>query len=170
MENIYNDEYFNLIIKDILSNKNFKKLNTIEHHGTTRMQHSIRVSYYSYLAGKKLGLNIKEITRAALLHDFFMSYEDRTKKERFLSTFIHPKYAAINASKEFNLTDMEYDIIRTHMFPINLKIPKYYESWVVSIVDKIVGFYEFVNSYRFILRHAFNYLYVFYLMVLINHI
>ena len=168
MKNLFNDEYYCLIIKDILENENFNKLNSIEHHGTTRMMHSMRVSYYSYLVSKKLKLRAKEVARAGLLHDFFMSYEDRTKFERFLSTFTHPKYAAINVKNEFLINDLEYDIIRTHMFPINIAIPKYTESWIVSIVDKIVATYEFATSYKYIFKHAFNYLYIFYVLQLFN--
>lgn len=161
MEHIFeNKEYYDLI-KDILNDENFRKLDSIEHHGTSRLQHSLRVSYYSYVISKKLRLHSKEVAKAGLLHDFFMSYEDRSGKERFLSTFIHPKYAAANANKYFDISDLEYDIIRTHMFPLNLAIPKYSESWLVSIIDKIVGFYEFINSYRFQLSYATNYLYFF---------
>ena len=71
-----------------------------------------------------------------------------------------------NASKLFNLTDREKNIIRTHMFPINLAIPRYLESWLVSIVDKGVAFYEFYHSYSPIFRTAINYLYFFILFSL----
>lgn len=161
MENLFEDKEYYALIKDILDDNNFKKLDNIEHHGTTRLEHSLRVSYYSYLASKKFKLHTKEIARAGLLHDFFMSYEDRTKRERFFSTFIHPRYAAANANKYFNISDLEYDIIRTHMFPLNLAVPKYSESWIVSIIDKVIGFYEFFNSYKFKLSYATNYLYFF---------
>ena len=165
MKNINDYEYISLV-SDILDNKDFNKLSTIEHHGTNRLDHSIKVSYYSYLVAKKLNLKYKEVARAGLLHDFFMSYEDRTSFERFISTFTHPKYAWINASKLFDLNDREKNIIRTHMFPINLAIPRYLESWLVSIVDKGVAFYEFYHSYSPIFRTAINYLYFFILFSL----
>ena len=161
MKNITEDLEYNSLINDILENKDFMKIDEVEHHGTSRLEHSLRVSYYSYKLTKKLKLNYIDTARAGLLHDFFMSYEDRTSKERFLSTFTHPKYALINASNNFELSNREKDIIRTHMFPINLAIPKYAESWIVSIVDKIVGTYEFIKSYRYQLSYATNYLYFF---------
>lgn len=38
---------------------------------------------------------------------------------------------------------MEMDIIKSHMFPINMKIkPRYKESYVVTLVDKIACGYE----------------------------
>ena len=43
---------------------------------------------------------------------------------------------------------MEKDIIYSHMFPlIPTRPPKYLESWVVSLVDKVVATYEFASSY-----------------------
>ena len=45
MENLFDDKEYYALIKDILNDDNFKKLNNIEHHGTTRFEHSMRVSY-----------------------------------------------------------------------------------------------------------------------------
>lgn len=168
MKHIYNDYDYNSLIDDIKNNEDFIKTDNIEHHGTSRLKHSIRVSYYSYILSKKLRLNYIDTARAGLLHDFFMSYDDRTKKERFLSTFIHPKYALINASNSFELNSKEKDIIRTHMFPLNLAIPKYAESWIVSFVDKAVAIYEFSSNYGKKLSYATNYLYFFLLLTFLK--
>ena len=59
------------IINDIYKHDEFMKLNDCRHHGITRYDHCLRVSYYTYLITKALHLNYKEATRAALLHDFF---------------------------------------------------------------------------------------------------
>ena len=147
MSNILKNKEYTSIVKDILDNENFKMMDTINHHGTTRMKHCIRVSYYSYKVGKKLKLHTKELARAGLLHDYFMSYPDRTKLERFLSTFIHPKYAVINAERDFEINKMEHNIIRAHMFPVNPALPIYLESWLVSTVDKVVGLVETVRYF-----------------------
>ena len=32
-----------------------------------------------------------------------------------------------------------YDIIIKHMFPLNIKPPKYIEGWIVTLVDKLVS-------------------------------
>ena len=162
-----NDEYLKLV-KDILENDNFKKIDEIEHHGITRMEHSVKVSYLSYKIAKKLGLHYKEVARGGLLHDFFMSDLERTSKDRFISCFVHPKYAAKNSKELFKVNDMEYDIIRTHMFPINIAVPKFLESWLVSLVDKFVGTKEFAYSYKFKLSYATNYLYLFIFLNILN--
>lgn len=152
IKNINDSEYL-FYISDILDNKEFKKLETIGHHGINRYDHSIRVSYYSYKIAKILKLDYETTARAGLLHDFFISDENRSLKERFLSTFIHPKYALENADKYFELDEMGKNIIEAHMFPIYKRLPKYAESWIVSSVDKAAAIYEF--GYSFSNRFAY---------------
>lgn len=147
------DENYYYIVEDILENNEFNKLETIEHHGTNRLTHSKRVSYYSYEICKKLHIDYISAARAGLLHDFFISKKERTKKDRIISFFIHPKKALETATKHFELNDKEKNIIESHMFPANIVLPKYLESWIVSLTDKIVGTYEFLEKIS--LRHLY---------------
>ena len=63
---------FNSIISDILKNKEFIDLKYEIHHGISRLDHSLNVARLTYKMCKRLHVkNYKEITRAALLHDFF---------------------------------------------------------------------------------------------------
>ena len=146
MQYTYDYEYKE-IVKDILENKKFKKLEENRHHGITRLDHSLRVSYYSYKITKKLHLNYIETARGGLLHDFFIN-NDLPYYQQRLSMFFHPYKSIYNSKNHFNLTKREEDIIIPHMFPtLPHKIPKYLESWIVSLVDKIVATYEFYDSY-----------------------
>ena len=156
MINIDKDIEYRNIVGHILDNKKFDQIKEIEHHGVTRYDHSLKVSYYSYRIAKMLKLDYEDTARAGLLHDFFLSSKDRTAKDRFLSTFKHSKVAVENASDEFGINSKEEDIIRTHMFPINLNIPKYSESWLVSLVDKIVGINEFSHKFGYRISYLFN--------------
>ena len=131
---------FNNIISNIVSNEDFCSLKNINHHGITRYDHCMRVAYYTYKVTKALRLNYIEATRASLLHDFFMDEVDNENKVFKLRR--HPKYALDNASKYFNLTPLQEDIILTHMFPVTFTPPKYLESWIVDIVDDISAIYE----------------------------
>lgn len=147
-----NKEFFN-IVRDILNNKEFQKLKNIKHHDTDRYDHSLRVSYYSYLITKVLRLNYKKTARAALLHDFFLEENDKEKVSKRLDTLIkHPKFALETASKYYNLSDLEKDIIVSHMYPVTLNPPKYIESWIVDLVDDIAFVYEKYSSvaYKFV--------------------
>lgn len=143
MERIYNDKDYINIVKDILANDKFKKIDYCKHHGLSRMDHSLRVSYYSYKFAKKHNMDYVKMARAGLLHDFFVD-SDLTEKQMKISAFLHHTVALTNSCKYFELSDKEKDIIVKHMFPLTpFRIPRYIESYIVSIVDKIVATYEF---------------------------
>jgi uncharacterized protein len=149
-------EFYNIIKPYI--NDEFNKLKDINHHGITRYEHSIRVAYYTYIVTKVLHFNYEEATVAALLHDFFTDEVDEE-----LSIFKlrrHPKHALNNASKYFYLSDLQKDIITTHMFPITFTPPKYLESWIVDIIDDISAIYERVYSVRKELSAASTFLFI----------
>lgn len=133
-------EEFDNIIEPILNIEEFHELEAIDHHGITRYDHSLRVAYYTYVITKILRLHYKEATEAALLHDFFT---EEVKNENGLFRLRrHPGYAVINASKYFELSELQEDIIKTHMFPVTFTPPKYIESWIVDIVDDVASIYE----------------------------
>lgn len=156
MNIISEDNEYLKIVNNILENKEFSKMKQIEHHGITRLDHSLKVSYYSYKIAKAMHLDYVETARGGLLHDFFFSPEERNAKDRLLSTFTHPAKALQTANANFNLSKKEQDMIRSHMFPINISVPKYLESWIVSSVDKVVALNEMSLKYRFKFRYAYN--------------
>ncbi len=132
---------FNLIVNDILKNDKFINLKYERHHGISRMDHSLHVARITFLACKKMHVEkIEEVTRAALLHDFFVSSE--INKRAFIA---HPELALKNACTEFALNDMQKNIIESHMFPVSVKMPKCKESFLVSLIDKIVSVYEMMK-------------------------
>jgi len=143
MKKYYEDrEYLNKV-NDILNHDEFKKMENIVHHGIDRLNHSIRVSYYSYKIAKFLRLDSEKVARAALLHDFFFENNiELNKKNKIVTMVKHPEYARDNAKKYFELSELEEDIILTHMFPIVPRLPKYFESWMVDFIDDIASVYE----------------------------
>ena len=70
MANKIKDEEYLFIINHILENNEFQKLNNIKHHNTTRMDHSLKGSYYSQKRAKALRLDYEDVARGGLLHDF----------------------------------------------------------------------------------------------------
>ncbi len=163
-ENYDIDKDFYYIVEDILENKEFQKLKEIKHHGITRYNHLLRVAYYTYKFTKKMGLKYVEATRGALLHDFFFYETDNTSTYKALTT--HSNYALKNACKYFALTELEKDIIKTHMFPVTKIRPHYKESLVVDIIDDISSFYERTYSIQDCVSTA----YTFILMLLLTKI
>ncbi len=165
MTSFNNDNYYYEIVDDILNNKEFCNLKNIDHHGITRYNHSLKVSYYSYKIAKVLNLDYEKTARAGLLHDFFFSNSTKMDKERITSVFVHPKKAALKSKELFNISELEEDIIKTHMFPVNLSIPKYAESWIVNLVDKTISLREFYKKFGYKFAYAAN----LYILFLINY-
>ena len=64
--------------------------------------------------------------------------------------FFHPSAALENARRVFELSEVECDIIRKHMFPLTPVPPRYREGWLVVLADKVCSVYEFFrkDAYR----------------------
>ncbi len=139
--NIDNEYY--MIVKDILENDEFKKrLNYHHHENKSVFLHSLMVSIYSYKITKKLNWDYKSAAIGGLLHDFYYNDWQTTsnKNKPFFKKhgFVHAKEAKDNSKLHFDefMNEKIEDIILKHMFPLNIKPPKYKESWVINIVDK----------------------------------
>lgn len=156
---IYKQVEFNNIINDILKNEEFISLRYEIHHGITRLDHLLNVAKLTYLISKFLKIkNYKEITRAALLHDFYFSNQD--------SSFLgHPLTSLNNAKRVFYINEMQSDIIYNHMFPATLRLPKYKETWIVSTADKIAALKE-CAKYKIPLEAGTIYLFLLNFMII----
>lgn len=139
------DEYYE-IVKDILNNEEFIKRKTYRHHGNiTVYDHCLRVSIMAYRISKKLKLgDYKEAAIGGLLHDFYYKpWQENKEKKPFFKKhgFVHASEALENSKIYFPdyIDEKTENIILRHMFPLNIIPPKYKESWIVSISDKIVS-------------------------------
>ncbi len=143
--NINQSEDFNSLIEDIIKNNKFKSLNKELHHGISRYDHSMRVAKWTYkICNLFNSQKTDEITRAALLHDFYID-KDLASEKGYEKLGEHPSVALENSLKYFDLNEVQQDIIKSHMFPCTKVIPKYKESWLVSGVDKAVSTYEMLR-------------------------
>ena len=151
-----------LLVDDILKNEKFKELSSYVHHNSNRFQHSLNVSYHSYKIAKKTGLDYVKVARAALLHDFFLVDNHKlNKSNRVITMFNHPREALENSNKYYLLSDMEKNIIVSHMFPVGIKLPRYKESILVDIVDDYVSVYEAIYAKKNELSAACTFLFIF---------
>jgi len=143
------DSDYIALVGDLLAKPEVQKLaNYTQHHHSNRLDHSISVSYESYLIAKKHHLNVRATARAGLLHDLFY-YDWRTTKFNLGShAFIHPRVALRNAEKLTELSPMEKDIILKHMWGATAALPKYRESVVVSLVDDKDAVVEFLSPMK----------------------
>jgi len=159
------DDEYKLIVDDILSNDEFvESMKELKHHNSNRLDHSLKVSYRSYKIAKRLGLDYVGVARGGLLHDFYLdSITDKKsiKDKVMLYTLNHPKDALDNAQNIFGVTEKEADIIRSHMFPLDISVPKYAESWIVNVVDTCISTQEFSNKFKAEIAYTTNLLVLF---------
>lgn len=138
------DQAYLALIQDLMEAPEVKSLSNFVHHKvTTRLDHSLTVSYLSYRWALRLGLNARAIARAGLLHDlFFYEGHDKHTVGGRGHNWEHPRIALENARKLTEISDLEADIIVKHMFGATLAPPRYLESLVVSLMDKQAAIME----------------------------
>lgn len=136
-------EYMNCVAGVLDSNEVNMLGNYVHHHFTTRLQHSVNVSYYSFMFCRFLGWDYRSAARAGLMHDlyFFDNKSIDCEGNRLLRN--HPFDALDNSEKIFDLNEIEKDAIVNHMWPCNsMGRPKYKESVIVSLSDKFCAIME----------------------------
>ena len=164
------------IVKDIINNETVAEMKKYrQHYDINTFEHCLNVSYISYRICKKLKWDYKSMARGAMLHDLFLYDWRNSKKELNLDgyhAFVHPKIALENASKLYDLNDKEKDIIVKHMWPVTLSLPKYKESFVITLVDKYSALQESAQYYRSKIesKKLFRYAYIFFGLIFLRKI
>lgn len=142
-----NFEEFLSIIDDLLKDPEVLALRDMDQHNkySNRLDHSIYVSYLSFLFCRRAGLDYVAAARGGLLHDFHFDDKDTEGVTRL---WRHPHKALANARDRHQLSAVEEDIIVKHMWPLTRPLPRHRESVVVSMVDKLCAMMEFSLLYR----------------------
>jgi uncharacterized protein len=124
-------------VTELLENESVRSMKRYNQHGGVDcLKHSLNVSVTSFNICRKLGLDYRAAARGGLLHDFFLYDWHKENPYGGLHGFRHPKIAVMNAVKHFDLNSREQDVIKKHMWPLTLPLPKYPETLVVVLVDK----------------------------------
>ncbi|WP_294345320.1 phosphohydrolase [uncultured Clostridium sp.] len=143
-------DYYMECIEEFMNLEEYRSMSEFIQHGKVScLEHSLSVSYYSYLISKKFHINVdaRSLIRGAALHDFFL-YDWHIKEGRKgWHGFRHPKIAYENAIKYFDINDIEKDIILKHMWPLTIKIPRCKEAFIVTFVDKMCSLAETFRIY-----------------------
>lgn len=155
-------QQFLIYSKDILSKERVLSMDTFLQHGSIScLKHSIVVSYYSFYVVKKFHIHCDEqsLVRGALLHDYFLYDWHANEAWHKWHGFRHSNFALRNASKDFQLTKKEKDIIKKHMWPLTLVPPQCRESWIVNSVDTLSSMLEVIGTkkpFKIIEQHWFS--------------
>ncbi len=133
---------------DIISSSGMQsEKNFMQHGGISCYSHSVSVALMSINIARifRIHTDIKSMVRGALLHDYFLyDWHERSTMHK-LHGFTHARTALRNAERDFNLSEIERDIIEKHMFPVNIKPPRHKESYIVTIADKICAIREIIS-------------------------
>ena len=114
----------------------------IQHGDTSTYDHCVEVTRLAFLLSRRLpwSFHEKSIVKGAMLHDFYLyDWHVPDPKRKRLHGLHHHRTAHKNAMSYFRLTPIEEDIILKHMWPLTIKLPRYRESYLVSLADKIVS-------------------------------
>lgn len=130
------------------------------HKISNLFDHSSRVALCAYDLSRRMHIKVngESLAKGAMLHDFYL-YQARGNKEIGTRAhwFGHPDTALQNAEKEFQLTELEKNIITSHMWPLTFRhLPRSREAILVSLADKICAFGEGVLKRNY-LRKAERY-------------
>lgn len=119
----------------------------IQHGRISTYDHVLSVVRLSYYLNRHfhLGARDAELVRGAFLHDFYLYDWHEGGYPGRLHGLHHPAIALENAMRLYPLTDVEQNIIESHMWPLTLrKIPRCRAAWIVCVADKICSAYETV--------------------------
>ncbi len=135
--------------RDILQSEGLQSEKAYRQHGDVSCyDHSIAVTLLSVRLARWLPFkfDMRSLVRGALLHDYFLYDWHEADKSHRLHGFIHARRALENAERDFTLTPVERDIILKHMFPLNPRPPRYKESFIVILADRICATREILAS------------------------
>jgi uncharacterized protein len=111
----------------------------IQHGEVSVFVHCVCVAYLSCAIMRFFNIraNLGALILGALLHDYFLYDWHDGERCRKVHGFTHPFKACNNAKEDVDLSPLEENIIKRHMFPLVPIPPRYKESWIVCLADKI---------------------------------
>lgn len=141
--------FFNAV-DDLYFSNEVQSLSQYEQHlDIDRLSHITSVAYLSYVISEKLGIDCRKAARSAVLHDlFYYDWRDgETGKWHRLHGYKHPEYAALNAAElNKDISEIELNAIRRHMWPLTLLPPSSKIGIVVCFSDKYCAAIEVLYS------------------------
>ena len=130
---------------DILGSQGMLLSQSFRQHGDVSVAlHCFFAAVVCVRLARALALRVdtRALVRGALLHDYFLyDWHDPDPSHR-LHGFRHAGFALRNAGRDFSLGPIERHMIASHMFPMNLVLPRFRESLLLCLADKICSFCE----------------------------
>ncbi len=147
LTNERNKAFFDCV-GDLYFTPEVQSLSRFEQHlDIDRLSHITSVSYISFLVSRRLKLDYRTAARGAVLHDLY--YYDWRLAESWHRPhgYLHPRFSLENARALCGEPDKKTcDIIRKHMWPLTPALPRFAESYIVSLADKYCAAQELMIS------------------------
>lgn len=149
------------IFQEFFHNERIQRMKLVPmHRGSNCFVHSFKVAKLAIKrALRHKYADLKAILIAAILHDYYL-YDwrvDKDKRRKHLKD--HPYIAVKNAEQDFEITEDIKKIIKSHMWPINIKqFPNSKEARIVTLADKSVAFKEAMCSKNYKRKRETKYL------------
>ena len=121
----------------------------LQHGQYSVYDHSIKVAELCVKIADQYHIqtDMRSLVRGALLHDYFLyDWHEPDRRHQF-HAFSHAACALYNAERDFKLTDIERNMIKAHMFPLYPVFPKYRESMILCLADKICATRETLSGF-----------------------
>ena len=140
LENLY---------QSFLNDKKILRMKDISmHRGSNCYIHCFKVAKRAVNKSlNKKDINLEVVLIGAILHDYYLYdwRKDRSKLKKHAKN--HPSIAIENAIRDFNISSDVEKVIKSHMWPINIKeYPNTKEAKIVSLSDKAVTIRESMTS------------------------
>lgn len=149
LENINVSDELYVLAHDILNSAAFQQMQYFNHHkGMTTLEHSVHVAEKSleYVRKHKIKCDKRALVVGCLLHDLFLyDYHIRGNRWAKMHAFTHPTVALRNAEFFYDLTDLEREIIKKHMWPSTIIPPTRKEAWIIVWTDKTCAIKETIQ-------------------------
>lgn len=133
------------IERELEKSGRYTQMRVYIHHGnTTVFAHCLRVALLSCIIARWIGMRVNDesLIRGALLHDYYLyDWHEKDSSHR-LHGFRHPQTALRNALENYQLEEVEKQIIVRHMFPLTILPPSSAEGWIVCAADKVCALQE----------------------------
>ena len=116
----------------------------LQHGRVSVFEHSVQAAYVCAAWARALQVPVdgRSLVRGALLHDYFLyDWHEKDAGHR-LHGLHHARRALKNARKQYRLSPIEANMIDSHMFPLNLRLPRCRESVLLCLADKYCALRE----------------------------
>lgn len=143
---------FREVLREMLTKGRMQEMKKhISHSDVSVYTHCVRVAFTAYTLAVRWGIrcDLRALVRGALLHDYYLyDWHDPNKGFRWHG-FKHHRFALENAVRDFEIGEIEQNIIYSHMFPLTFWcLPKCREAWLVTLADKKVASRETMKKYK----------------------